>query len=218
MNRILLVDDHSVVRAGVSYLIKNQFGDSIVIDEAKDGDSATNLLKKSPYNLVILDVNIPGTDTINLISYFLTIYPSLNILIFTMNQEEWYGKRFLQMGAKGFLNKESPEEEIQRAIMTVMNGSRYISPRLAQILSTEALDKKKDNPFDELSNREFEVVHRLIKGDSVTAIAEALSLHSSTIGTHKAHIFEKLGIQNIIQLAELAKLYGISAATDIKAK
>lgn len=218
MNRILLVDDHSVVRAGVSYLIKNQFGDSVVIDEAKDGDTATNLLKKNPYNLVILDVNIPGTDTINLISYFLTIYPSLNILIFTMNQEEWYGKRFLQMGAKGFLNKESPEEEIQRAIMTVMNGARYISPRLAQILSAEALDKKKDNPFDELSNREFEVVHRLIKGDSVTVIAEALNLHSSTIGTHKAHIFEKLGIQNIIQLAELAKLYGISATTDIKAK
>lgn len=181
----------------------------VIVDEAMDGDEATALLKKHSYNLVIMDVNIPGTDVINLIAYFFTLYPNLNILVFTMNQEEWYGKRFLQLGVKGFVNKSSEQSEIQKAISTTLKGHRYISSSLAQLLSLEALDKKKDNPFDSLSNREFEVVHRLIKGDSITVIADALNLHASTIGTHKAHIFEKLGIQNIIQLAELAKLYGI---------
>lgn len=212
MNRILLVEDHAIVRTGISYLIKSQaeLGE-VVVDEATNGDEATALIKKNSYNLVIMDVNIPGTDVINLIGYFLSLFPKLNILIFTMNQEEWYGKRFLQMGVRGFVNKGSDQAEIKRAIATTLKGNRYISSSLAQILSMEALDKKGDNPFDSLSNREFEVVHRLIKGDSVTVIADALNLHASTIGTHKAHIFEKLGIQNVIQLAEMAKLYGIGS-------
>lgn len=209
MKRILLVDDHAVVRAGVSFMIGKQFGDQVLIDETGDADEAIALVKKNTYDLLMLDVTIPGTDTVDLITYLLTLYPDLNILIFSMNKEEWYGKRFLQLGVKGYLNKESPEEEIIKGITTVMSGSRYVSSGLAQLLAAEMLDKKKNNPFEELSNREFAVVHRLLKGESVSVIAAALNLHSSTIGTHKAHIFEKLSIQNIIQLAELAKLYGI---------
>ncbi|WP_315817179.1 LuxR C-terminal-related transcriptional regulator [Paraflavitalea speifideaquila] len=93
-----------------------------------------------------------------------------------------------------------------------MKGNRYISPELAQIISMDALEKKKENPFDELSNREFDVAMRLTRGDSVSAIAESLNLHASTVGTHKAHIFEKLNVQNIIQLADLARLYDANAS------
>lgn len=206
MAKILIIDDHSIIRVGITFLIRQEIP-SAVIDEAKSGDAAVALLKKTTYDLVMLDVNIPGTDTIDFISYLLTATPHLNILIFTMNPEEWYGRRFLKMGVKGFLNKESPEEEIKKAILTVLKGNRYISPALAQIISMDALEKKKDNPFDELSNREFDVAMRLTRGDSVSAIAESLNLHASTIGTHKAHIFEKLNVQNIIQLADLARLY-----------
>lgn len=206
MAKILIIDDHSIIRVGIAFLIRQEIP-SAVIDEAKSGDAAVALLKKSTYDLVILDVNIPGTDTIDFISYLLTATPHLNILIFTMNPEEWYGRRFLKMGVKGFLNKESPEDEIKKAIWTVLKGNRYISPALAQIISMDALEKKKENPFDELSNREFDVAMRLTRGDSVSVIAESLNLHASTVGTHKAHIFEKLNVQNIIQLADLARLY-----------
>jgi DNA-binding NarL/FixJ family response regulator len=206
MAKILIIDDHSIIRVGIAFLIRQEIP-TAVIDEAKSGDAAVALLKKNTYELVILDVNIPGTDTIDFISYLLTATPHLNILIFTMNPEEWYGRRFLKMGVKGFLNKESPEEEIKKAIWTVLKGNRYISPALAQIISMDALEKKKDNPFDELSNREFDVAMRLTRGDSVSVIAESLNLHASTVGTHKAHIFEKLNVQNIIQLADLARLY-----------
>ncbi|PVD52981.1 DNA-binding response regulator [Terrimonas sp.] len=210
MNSILIVDDHSVVRAGIMYLFSQESA-SLEIDEAKDGNNALALLKNKAYSLVILDVNIPGTDTVGFIEYMLTVYPGTKILVFTMNSEEGYGKRFLQMGVKGFLNKESPDEEIRKAVWTVLKGNRYISNNLAQLLSAEALDRKKENPFDELSKREFEVVLQLIKGDSVSLIAETMSLHASTIGTHKANIFQKLRVHNIIQLTDLAKLYGIIA-------
>lgn len=212
MNRILIVDDHSVVRAGITYLL-SQEATPVEIDEAKDDNAALALLKVRSYSLVILDVNIPGTDTIALIGYMLTMYPDLSILIFTMNQEEWFGKRFLQMGVKGYLNKESTDDEIKKAIWMVLKGKRYISNNLAQLLSAEALDKKTENPFDSLSNREFEVVLQLIKGDSVSMIAETMNLHASTIGTHKAHVFQKLGVQNVIQLTDLAKLYGIDSTS-----
>lgn len=215
MARVLIIDDHSIIRVGITFLIRQEIP-SAIIDEAKSGDSAVGLLKKQSYDLVILDVNIPGTDTIDFISYLLTSTPHVNILIFTMNPEEWYGRRFLKMGVKGFLNKESPEDEIKKAIWTVLKGNRYISPALAQIISMDALEKKKENPFDELSNREFDVAMRLTRGDSVSAIAESLNLHASTVGTHKAHIFEKLGVQNIIQLADLARLYDANTSSGKK--
>lgn len=215
MAKILIIDDHSIIRVGITFLIRQEIP-SAIIDEAKSGEVAVTLLKKNIYDLVILDVNIPGTDTIDFISYLLTATPHLNILIFTMNPEEWYGRRFLKMGVKGFLNKESPEDEIKKAIWTVLKGNRYISPALAQIISMDALEKKKENPFDELSNREFDVAMRLTRGDSVSVIAESLNLHASTVGTHKAHIFEKLGVQNIIQLADLARLYDANASSGAK--
>ncbi len=215
MAKILIIDDHSIIRVGIAFLIRQEIP-SAAIDEAKSGDAAVALLKKNTYDLVILDVNIPGTDTIDFISYLLTATPHPNILIFTMNPEEWYGRRFLKMGVKGFLNKESPEDEIKKAIWTVLKGNRYISPALAQIISMDALEKKKENPFDELSNREFDVAMRLTRGDSVSVIAESLNLHASTVGTHKAHIFEKLNVQNIIQLADLARLYDATASSGAK--
>ena len=215
MAKILIIDDHSIIRVGIAFLIRQEIP-SAAIDEAKSGDAAVALLKKNTYDLVILDVNSPGTDTIDFISYLLTATPHPNILIFTMNPEEWYGRRFLKMGVKGFLNKESPEDEIKKAIWTVLKGNRYISPALAQIISMDALEKKKENPFDELSNREFDVAMRLTRGDSVSVIAESLNLHASTVGTHKAHIFEKLNVQNIIQLADLARLYDATASSGAK--
>lgn len=210
MAKILIIDDHSIIRVGVSFLIRQDIP-AASIDEANTGDAAVALLKKGTYDLVMLDINIPGTDTIDFVNYLLTATPQLNILIFTMNPEEWYGRRFLKMGVKGFLNKESPEEEIKKAIWAVLKGNRYISARLAQLISMDALEKRKENPFDELSNREFDVAMRLTRGDSVSAIAESLNLHASTVGTHKAHIFEKLGVHNVIQLADLARLYDVSS-------
>ena len=215
MHKMLIVDDHSVVRTGLKFIVKQNL-QNIEVFEASDGNEAIELYKKNEFDLIILDIFIPETNVINLINYFLTKNPAQNILIFTMNSEELYGKRFLKMGAKGYLSKESPDEEIVRAIWIVLKGARYISNNLAQLLSIEALDNKKENPFEALSNREFEVTMCLIKGDSMMQIADTLNLHSSTVATHKAHVFEKVGVQNILQLAEMARLYGLTSGFGMK--
>ncbi len=208
MYKILVVDDHSIVRAGIAYLMANEAA-SFAFEDASDGEKAVACLKESRFDLVIVDIHIPGTDTVGLIRYILTQYPDTHLMVFSMNEEAWFGRRFLQMGVKGYLSKESPDDEVRTAIWTVLKGKRHVSNQLARQISEEVLDGRGENPFDLLSSREFEVLLQLVKGDSVSAIAETLNLHTSTVGTHKAHVFQKLGVQNIVQLTNLANLYGI---------
>ncbi len=212
MINILLADDHAIIRTGLKLLITNYIANS-VIDEAWDGDSAFKKIKEKDYHLIILDVNMPGTDSFGLVSNIISYKAEANILMFSMNAEEIYAKKYLQLGAKGYINKISSEEEIKRAIDNVREGKRYISPTLSAALADEALGKRTNNPFDKLSPREFEIVMYLIKGKSSADICNALNLQTSTVGTHKARIFEKLNCRNIVDINTLAKVYNIIPST-----
>jgi two-component system, NarL family, invasion response regulator UvrY len=207
MYKILLADDHSIVRSGIKLLIKEDIQATII--ESFDGHSSLAEIKKQDFDLVLLDINMPNTDTGTLISNILTIRPETKILIFSMNPEETFGKRYLMLGVKGFLSKEATDAEIKIAIKQVLDGKKYISKRLGQILTEEALGNKSENPFDMLSERELEVAKHLIKGASISQMTEILSLHTSSIGTYKSRIFEKLNVKNVIELNELARLYQI---------
>ncbi|GAC1381140.1 MAG: UvrY/SirA/GacA family response regulator transcription factor [Ginsengibacter sp.] len=211
MINILLADDHAIIRSALKIFLEHTINDS-VIDEAKDGDSAFDKIKSKEYQLIILDVNMPGTDSFGLVSNIIALKPTANILMFSMNAEEIYAKKYLQLGAKGYLSKDSSESEIKKAIDTVLSNNRYISPTLSRALEEEALGKKTKNanPFDNLSPRELEIVRHLIKGESVSQISSTLNLHTSTIGTHKARIFEKLKCKNIIDINDLAKVHNVS--------
>jgi len=208
MINILLADDHGIVRTGLKLFISNYISPS-VIDEAWDGDSAFKKIKEKDYRLIILDVNMPDTDSFGLVSNILSFKPDANILMFSMNAEEIYAKKYLQLGAKGYLSKASPEAEIKNALDNVINAKRYISPSLNQVLTEEALGKKSNNPFDKLSPREFEILLHLLRGESLAQICKALNLQTSTVGTHKARIFEKLHCNNIIEINAMAKVYNI---------
>ncbi|MEO5647758.1 MAG: response regulator transcription factor [Chitinophagaceae bacterium] len=205
MINFLLADDHHIIRSALKALIRDMYSDSN-FDEAKDGESTFELIKRNNYELVILDVNMPNTDSFGLISNILSYKPETKILMFSMNAEDLYAKRYLKMGARGYLKKDEAESEIQNAIRTVLSNKRYISQTMRNKLTEEALGQKSTNPFDALSPREFEVLRHLIKGESVSEIGQQLSLHTSTIGTHKARIFEKLGIRNVVDIAILAKV------------
>jgi two-component system, NarL family, invasion response regulator UvrY len=208
MINVLLADDHVIIRAGLKIFIEHHVPHS-VIDEAWDGDSAFEKIKEKDYHLIILDVNMPDTDSFGLVSNIISLKPEANILMFSMNAEEIYAKKYLQLGAKGYLSKASSEAEIKIAVDNVINAKRYISPSLNQAFTEEVLGKKSSNPFDDLSPREFEIVLHLIRGESSAEICHALNLHTSTIGTHKARIFEKLHCSNIIDICDLAKVYNI---------
>lgn len=206
--KFLLVDDHSIIRAGLKILIGDYMAHS-VIEEAFDEDSAFEKVKNNEYELVILDVNMPNTDSLGLVSNILAIKPNTKILMFSMNAEDNYAKRYLKMGAKGYIRKDESELEIKRAITTVLNNKRYLSETLSRKLEEEALGNKPINPFEKLSPREFEIIQHIIRGESVGEISEKLKLHTSTIGTHKARIFEKLSCKNIIDINSLAKFYNV---------
>lgn len=209
MPQILLVDDHSIVRTGLKLLIED-FLPHAKIDEADNGDSAFKQIKHKDYDLVVMDVNMPQTDSYGTVQNILVFKPATRIIMFSMNAEEVYAKRYLKMGARGYLRKDASNDEIKKAITTVLNNKTYVSTELNEKLLTDLQSKTKiENPFDKLSPREFEIVQHLSQGESVADISQKLNLHTSTIGTHKARIFEKLHCNNIIDLAKLAKAHNV---------
>lgn len=210
--KFLLVDDHSIIRAGLKILISDYLAHS-TIDDAFDGDSAFEKIKNNDFDLVILDVNMPNTDSLGLVSNILAVRPDIKILMFSMNAEDNYAKRYLKMGAMGYVRKDESEFEIKKAITTVLNNKRYISEALSRKLEEEALGNKPANPFESLSPREFEIIQHIVRGESVGQISEKLRLHTSTVGTHKARIFEKLNCKNIIDINSLAKTFNVLASS-----
>ena len=208
MKKFLLVDDHVVVRSGVKILLADLYPSSEVY-EAMNGETAIEKLKESSYDLILLDIQMPNTDSLGLMEYIHVTYPQARVLMFSMSAENIYAKRFMKAGAYGFVSKEAPLEEITKAITTILGGKKYISESLAQKLAEDSFSGKSGNPFNELSPREFEIVSLLLEGKTVTEISQVLNIQTSTVGTHKARLFEKLGVENILKLKELATTYNL---------
>ena len=208
MKRFLLVDDHVVVRSGIKVLLSEIYKPA-EIHEAFDGESTVEKLKTNQFDLIMLDIQMPNTDTLGLMKVIHQNYPSAKVLIFSMSAENIYAKRFMKAGAFGFISKESPLDEITKAINLILNDRKYISESLIDKPAEDSLSGNPGNPFDKLSPKEFEIVSLLLAGKTLTDISHRLNIHTSTAGTHKARLFEKLGVSNILELNELAKLYGV---------
>jgi DNA-binding NarL/FixJ family response regulator len=206
-HRVLIADDHTIVRSGIKLIIHDLLP-STTIDEASNGDQVISCVKKNDYELIVLDINMPDTDSITLVGNLFAYRENCRILIYTMNSEHLYAKRYIRLGVLGYLNKESRSEEIRKAIMTVLNGEIYVSKKVKKELNEETQSKKAtENPFDRLSDREIQTVKYLMHGYSPLEIRRILNVHSSTVGTYKTRIFEKLGIKTLRELTELAKMY-----------
>ena len=208
MKKFLLIDDHTVVRSGIKLLLTDIYKD-VNIQEAKDGESALQLLQNDTYDLVTLDIQMPQTDTYSLMELIKKQYPDLKVLVFSMSPESIYAVRFIKAGAKGFISKDAPLEEITTAIDKVLNGKKYFSEELLNLLAEGNTTETNSNPFSTLSAREFEIVSMLLTGKTISAIAADLSLSLSTVGTHKGRIFTKLKVINLLELKELSRSFDI---------
>ena len=208
MKKFLLVDDHVVVRSGIKLLIQQAFNPAEV-DEAADGLTAMNLLSENKYDLLILDIQMPNTDSLVLMQEIKKKYPGSKVLVFSMSAENVHAKRFLKVGAKGFISKDAPLEEIVKAITQVLNNKNYISTSFAEVLANESFETKSDNPFNKLSAREFEIARLLLSGKTISSIASSIRIGVSTVGTHKARMFDKLGVTNLLELKELANTFNV---------
>src|SRR5262249_2350725 len=129
------------------------------------------------------------------------------VLIITMSSEDIYARKYLQLGVRGFITKEAPPAELRKAIATVMDDRLYMSPRVQELINRDTLGERSRNPFDSLSSRELEVMAHLVEGKNISEIADILSVHTSTIGTHKARIMKKLGVKNVLELNKIAILF-----------
>jgi two-component system, NarL family, invasion response regulator UvrY len=203
VKKFLIVDDHVIVRSGIKFLLAEIYQSS-EIHEASDGDSATQKLKEHDFDLIMLDIQMPKTDSFGLMEYIHIKYPKAKVLVFSVSAENTYARRFMKAGAYGFVSKEAPLEEIIKAINLVLNDRKYISESLAYKIAEDSFAGRSDNPFNKLSPREFEIVSLLLSGQTVSDISQSLHIQTSTVGTHKARLFEKLSITNILELKELA--------------
>ncbi len=206
MKNFLLVDDHVVVRSGIKALLLQTFNPATVY-EAFDGESALEKLAERKYDLVMLDIQMPNTDSLTLMQLIIKKYTDARVLIFSMASENVYAKRFLKAGAKGFISKEAPMEEIEKAVAQLLDNKRYISSNLAETLANESFETKSENPFNRLSPREFEIATLLLSGQTISHIAISIKIQVSTVGTHKARMFDKLGVANLLELKEMANTY-----------
>lgn len=204
--KILIVDDHLVVRNGVAMVLEKQIED-VIIANAENFFEAIALLKEDFFDLIILDINIPGGKSTEMITDLRAIQPSVKILVFSAHEEEQYALKYISAGANGYLNKLCSEEKMMFAINSIFESSTYVSSELVNKLLKEKVGKKNINPRDVLSKRELQIAELLINGNGNLEISNMLNIHMSTVSTYKARVFEKLKINNLVELINIYKIF-----------
>lgn len=204
--KILIVDDHLVVRNGVAMILERQFED-VAISNAENFFEAITLLKNLPFDLVILDINIPGGKNTDMITDIRGIQPEVKILIFSAHEEEQYALKYLSSGANGYVDKLCSEEKIMFAITSIFESGTYISSELVSKLVNIQTSKKTLNPLEGLSKRELQITDLLVQGNGNLEISNKLNIHMSTVSTYKARVFEKLKVNNLVELINLYKTF-----------
>ncbi|WP_417368085.1 response regulator [Flavobacterium beibuense] len=203
---ILIADDHSVVRQGVALILREAFK-TIEIYHADSFQEVVVKLKKQSVNLLLLDINLPGGNSVGMISKVKDLQPATKILMFSAFDEEQYALRYLHAGVDGYLNKLSSEEKIIEAVTEILQGGRYFSNKVKERIFENVINKIPDNPLDSLSNRELEIADLLARGEGNLEIANRLDIKMSTVSTYKSRIFDKLGVTNVVSLVEKFKMY-----------
>ncbi len=203
--KILIADDHSIIRQGISHILKESYPEIKTL-HAGIFSEVLEVLEKECVDLIVLDIAIPEGKGIQMINLAKAICPETKILIFSAYEEELYALRYLKAGANGYLNKLSSDEEFQNAFCSMIENGSYMSQAIKQKMDNAAPDIP-INPIDQLSTRELEIARMLIKGNGNLEIANKLELQNSTVSTYKNRIFEKLAITNTVALVSLFQSY-----------
>ena len=206
--KILIADDHSIVRKGLKQVLVdlNIFS---IIDEAQDGYEALEKIKKVPYDFVILDISMPGLSGLDILQKLKILGIKRNILVLSVHPQSQYAIRALRMGANGYLSKESAFNEIELAIQKTLTGQKYISSEIAEKLAFNVSDDYEAQLHEKLSEREFQVMCFLAKGVSVTETGKKLNISDKTVSTHRVRMLEKMGMKNNAELTLYAVKNGL---------
>jgi len=200
--KILIVDDHLVVRTGISIILEESI-ERVKLYTTENFPETISFLKKHDVELIILDINIPGGKNKEMISEIRQLHPEVKILIFSVYDEATHAYQYIMAGANGYLNKLSDKEKIVLTVDTVLKTGSYFTPDIINTIINASMKKQALNPIDKLSKREIEICELLVKGDGNLEISNKLDICITTVSTHKNKIYSKLNIKNIVELISL---------------
>jgi two-component system, NarL family, invasion response regulator UvrY len=200
---VLVADDHSIIRDGLKKILADT-ADFTVAGEAANGNAALDQVRERDWGLVVLDMSMPGRSGLELIKLMKAERPKLPILVFSMHPEEQYAVRAIRAGAAGYLSKESNSDLLLPAMRKIAAGGAFVSAKVAELLATDVSRASDGLPHTLLSDREYGIFSRIVRGTSLTEIAEELSLSIKTVSTHKAHILAKMNLAGQVDLVRYA--------------
>ena len=203
MTKIIIADDHPIVRAGMKQII-SEVSDLMVTAEASDGRGLLSKIRSEEFDLVILDITMPRMDGLDVLKQLKIEKPKLPVIVLSMHPEDQYAMRVLKAGASGYVTKASAPDELINAVRKVCRGGKYISPTIAEKLAFQLDADFEEMPHELLSDREYQVLCLLASGKSVTQIAEQLALSVKTVSTYRARILEKMDMKNNAELIHYA--------------
>ena len=203
MIRVVIADDHTIVREGLKQLLAAA-GTFEIVGEARDGHEVLKVVRETDFDVLLLDLSMPGKSGMELIKQVKAEKPRLRILVLSMHQEHQYAVRAIKAGASGYLTKDSAATQLVSAIAKVAAGGAFISAEVAEQLALSAMPRAEGPPHAALSDREYQVFRMLVSGQTVSEIAGELNLSAKTVSTHKARLMEKMGIDNEAELVRYA--------------
>ncbi len=201
--KVLIADDHPVVRHGLKQILATDT-DMTVVGEAKNGNEAMELARKLEWDVAVLDYSMPGRSGLELLSEIKREFPQRPVLVLSMHPEELHARRVLKAGGAGYMNKESAGEELAAAIRKVVTGGKYVSAALAERLAVELAPESQKPPHETLSDREYRVMWMLASGKPINRIAKEMFLSPSTVSTYRVRILRKLGLGSNAELVQYA--------------
>ena len=212
--RILIADDHAIVREGLRRILAADAA-FMVVGEAGDGHQVVTAVRAGGFDVLLLDLSMPGRSGIDLLRQVKAERPDLRVLVLSMHAEQQYAVRAIRAGASGYLTKDAAATQLTAALRRVAGGGLFITPAVAEALAVGLQTAGDEAPHKRLSDREYEVFLRLAAGDSVTSIAERLSLSVKTVSTHKTHILEKMNLASLADLVRYAMTHRLLDSPDV---
>jgi len=203
MIKVLIADDHPVVREGIKQII-GKASDMVVGGEALNGQEVLDKIRAEKWDVLVLDLNMPGRDGFEVLRELRRDRPKLPILVLSIYPEDQIGVRVLRAGASGYLNKEGAPKELINAVRKIHTGGKYVSPALAEKLAFEVGVQTDDEPHKKLSNREYQVLCMIASGKTINEIAEHLSISDKTVRTYRERLLEKMSLKNDVELTHYA--------------
>jgi len=210
---ILIADDHALFREGLKQILQENF-DGLVLDQASNGYEVLDKISGNDYDILLLDIAMPGISGMDVLKQLRIIRPKLHVLVLSMYPEGQYAVRAIRAGASGYLTKRSASDELIEAIKKVLKGGIYVTATIAEKLMVDFRPDTGKPPHELLSDREFQIFCMIASGKTVSTIAEDLNLSVKTVSTHRVHILEKMRMKNNAELTNYAIKHQVITLTD----